>query len=344
MRIPTLLSIIYLLVPLALTKQQKAPEPCTIFHPTTNAYYDLNAITKKAHKDDRTWSWHTWGYDYGTNFSLNFCAPVIETLDSAVGIEKDLVKNISAFYKYKGETYSIGQVSTEPVFRGRKLSLNYTSGSPCDEPLTRERRKLKDGDDDDDKDDEDDDDDHKSHKSKDKDKDRHKDNNVRRKSTLISFSCDQNLATGKAHISFIGASPDECAYFFEAKSVAACGGVVEAPSGLGAGGVFSVMFATLLFFVNSFIIFLVVYILGGVAYQRTVMHQRGWRQLPNYNVWASIANLLKDLIVIFTSSCARVLPRRQGYNHLPSHGRGGRGSRADDENRLIDQLDEEWDD
>ncbi|KAI4165269.1 MAG: hypothetical protein LQ342_001137 [Letrouitia transgressa] len=74
------------------------------------------------------------------------------------------------------------------------------------------------------------------------------------------------------------------------------------------------------------------------------MHQRGWRQLPNYNVWASIANLLKDLIVILTSSCARVLPRRQGYNHLPAHGRGGRVSRADDENRLIDQLDEEWDD
>lgn len=112
MRIPTLISILSLLVPLALAKQQKAPEPCTIFHPTTNAYYDLNAITvrplkdhKKAHKD-----WHAWGYDYGTNFSLNFCAPVIETLESAVGIEKELVKNISAFYKYKGETYSIGWV------------------------------------------------------------------------------------------------------------------------------------------------------------------------------------------------------------------------------------------
>ncbi|KAL9044588.1 MAG: hypothetical protein Q9214_002285 [Letrouitia sp. 1 TL-2023] len=342
MRIPTLLSVLSLLIPLALTKQQKAPEPCTIFHPTTNAYYDLNAITVQPLKDHKK-SWHAWGYDYGTNFSLNFCAPVIEPLESAVGIGKDLVKNISAFYKYKGETYSIGQVSTEPVFRGRKLSLNYTSGSPCDEPLTRERRKLKDDDDDDDKDDEEeDDDDRKSHKGKDKDKDRHKDDNVRRKSTLISFSCDQNLGTGKAHLSFIGASPDECAYFFEAKSVAACGGVVEAPSGLGAGGVFSVMFATP--FPLFFIIFLVVYILGGVAYQRTVMHQRGWRQLPNYNVWASIANLLKDLIVILTSSCARVLPRRQGYSHLPPLGRGGRSSRADDENRLIDQLDEEWDD
>lgn len=95
----------------------------------------------------------------------------------------------------------------------------------------------------------------------------------------------------------------------------------------------------------SLIIFLAVYLLGGIAYQRTVMHQRGWRQLPNYNVWASIFSLVRDVFVILTSSCARLLPRRQGYNQLPgSGGRGGRGGRADDENRLIDQLDEEWDD
>ena len=135
------------------------------------------------------------------------------------------------------------QISTEPVFRGRKLTLNYTSGSPCDQPLTRERRKLKDDDNDNE-----DDEDRKSHKDKDKDKenDRPTDDDrdgTRRKSTLISFSCDQNLGSGKAHLSFIGTSPDECAYFFEAKAVAACGGVVEEPSGLGAGGVFGIMSA-----------------------------------------------------------------------------------------------------
>lgn len=149
MRIPTLLSIIYLLVPLALTKQQKAPEPCTIFHPTTNAYYDLNAITKKAHKDDRTWSWHTWGYDYGTNFSLNFCAPVIETLDSAVGIEKDLVKNISAFYKYKGETYSIGWVHSifvrhfESSSRIRKNGTWFNLGQNANSSLVKTDKYLR---------------------------------------------------------------------------------------------------------------------------------------------------------------------------------------------------------
>ena len=105
-----------------------------------------------------------------------------------------------------------------------------------------------------------------------------------------------------------------------------------------------------------------VYFLGGIAYQRTVMHQRGWRQLPNYAIWAGIGNFcyvsssnppasllcilicVKDILVILTSSCSRFLPRRKGYNQLPTSSRNGRGSRSEQENRLIDQLDEEWDD
>ncbi|KAL8810664.1 MAG: hypothetical protein Q9223_002240 [Gallowayella weberi] len=344
MRLFLIVSVLALLSP-SLAADSKPLLPCTIYQPTTNAYYDISPIAvqplvdhKKAHKDDRTESWHARGYDMGTNFTLNFCAPVIETIKEAVGIKADLLKNISAFYEWKGKKYSIGQVSTELVFRGRELSLNYTNGSPCDSPSTHDRRKLKhDDDEDDDEDDDkkkdggnkDDDDDKGSHKGKSSKDDDH----VRRKSTLISLACDQNLPLGKAHVSFIGASPDQCAYFFRAKTMAACGGVKEPPTGLGAGGVFFVIF----------FIFLAVYLLGGIAYQRTVQHQRGWRQLPNYTVWASIFSVVRDVFIILTSSCGRLLPRRQGYNQLPSHGRG-RGSRADDENRLIDQLDDEWDD
>lgn len=89
--------------------------PCTIYRTETNAYYDINPIAvqplvdhKKAHKDDRTESWHARGYDIGTNFTLNFCAPVVETIEEAVGIKESLLKNISAFYEWKGKTYSIG--------------------------------------------------------------------------------------------------------------------------------------------------------------------------------------------------------------------------------------------
>ena len=147
------------------------------------------------------------------------------------------------------------QTPAELVFRGRELSLVYENGSPCDSPLTtepptsHERRKLNDHDDDEDEDDgkkkgdkekdeddEDEDDEEKPHRGGSS-----RDPGVSRKSTLISLACDQNLAAGKAHISFVGASPDQCTYFFRAKSLAACGGVKEPPTGLGSGGVFSVM-------------------------------------------------------------------------------------------------------
>jgi hypothetical protein len=36
------------------------------------------------------------------------------------------------------------------------------------------------------------------------------------------------------------------------------------------------------------LIALMVYFVGGWAYQRTVMHQRGWKQLPNYSMWSGI--------------------------------------------------------
>lgn len=86
----------------------------------TGAYYDLNTITvlpptehKRAHKDELPHSWKAKGYDYGTNFTINFCAPVIESLENVVGVEESLWKNISAYYMFDGKTYSIGWVSIQ---------------------------------------------------------------------------------------------------------------------------------------------------------------------------------------------------------------------------------------
>ncbi len=159
------------------------------------------------------------------------------------------------------------QASAEPVFRGRRLILNYTDGSPCGDTTTHLLpRKITNDDDDDGKNNKKDD---KHHKTKPL---------PRRKSTIISLLCDRDSLAPKAHLSFLGASPDECAYFFEARSIAACGGVSEAQQSLGPAGVFGVIA----------LIAAAVYVLGGIAYQRTVMHQRGWRQLPNYNLWAGI--------------------------------------------------------
>jgi len=163
------------------------------------------------------------------------------------------------------------QASAEPVFRGRRLILNYTDGSPCGETSNHYLPRKITNDDDDDNNNKDDEN-RKHHKgSSEKEV-------TRRKSTLISLLCDRDSLAPKAHLYFLGASPDECAYFFEARSMAACGGVSEAQQSLGPAGVFGVIA----------LIAAAVYVLGGIAYQRTVMHQRGWRQLPNYNLWAGI--------------------------------------------------------
>ncbi|KAF2817079.1 mannose 6-phosphate receptor domain-containing protein [Mytilinidion resinicola] len=327
-------------------KSKQAPKPCTIHSPTTDRFFDLNPIQvvlpeegEKVHKGDRTESWHAKGYDYGANFTINFCGPVVEELNEVKDLDKSLYRNVSAFYERDGVQYAIGLENSEPVFRGRKLVLNYTGGSLCSSGHSKRAllphnaedlatREKYDDDDDEDKDDPGDDEPKKKPT---------KGSDERRKSTIISLLCEKDpLAT--TAIAFVAASEDECTYFFEARTSAACGGIEAAKQTLGPGGVFGVIA----------LIAALVYLVGGCVYQRTVMHQRGWRQLPNYSMWAGIGGFIWDVVIILTSSCARLLPSRRGYSRVSlGHENGrdrGRGHRNDDENRLIDNLDEEWED
>ncbi|KAI9838002.1 MAG: hypothetical protein M1819_006156 [Sarea resinae] len=274
---------------LAASNKKSIPnKPCAVRSPNTGSFFDLSSISlkplepgQKRHKDDRTESWHAKGYDYPANFTLNFCAPVLEDVKEVVGVDKSLWKNVSAFYEFDGKVYSLGQQSSEPVFRGRKLVLNYTDGSPCSSRTSsglldrtvvtlKEPKKPIDDDEDDDKS-------RKGHH-----KETSKDG-IRRKSTIISLLCDRDPLAPKASLAFVGASPDECSYFFEARSQAACGRVNDAQQTLGPGGVFGVIV----------LIAVLVYVAGGCVYQRTVMHQRGWRQLPNYSMWSGMASFVK---------------------------------------------------
>lgn len=55
----------------------------------------------------------------------------------------------------------------------------------------------------------------------------------------------------------------------------------------------------------------------------------------------------QDMFIIAFSSCTRWVPNKSGYRRLDngqSNGGGRRGGRNDpeDENRLIDELDEDW--
>ncbi len=105
------------------------------------------------------------------------------------------------------------------------------------------------------------------------------DSKTRRKSTIISFLCDREPTNAQAAISFVGTDPDECSYFFEARSIHACAQAEpHKPGSVGPGSVFGLIF----------VIAVLVYAIGGVCYNRTVTHARGWRQLPNYGLWAGI--------------------------------------------------------
>ena len=95
------------------------------------------------------------------------------------------------------------QQASAPYFRGRKLVLNYTDGSPCPGETN---------------------------------------NTSRRKSTIMSFLCDRDATASGASPSFVG-TMDSCSYFFEVRSTAACGGIAVDPhsGGLGPAGVFGIM-------------------------------------------------------------------------------------------------------
>ena len=237
MRLPLLPLIPLALLPLLISAadEPKHAKPCTVTSPSSGSYFDLSSLAVlppaedgKKSKDDWDESWMARGHDYGVNFTMNFCAPVVEELKDVVGVDKDEWRNVSAFYKQGEKTYSLGRSSDEPVFRGRKLVLNFTHGSPCEEDDVPKKRKIIDDDDDDDK---------KHSKGG---------SHVRRKSAIISFLCERDnydSAKPKVAVSFVGASPDMCAYFFEARSPVSCGGASRnEEDAVGPGGVFGIMY------------------------------------------------------------------------------------------------------
>ncbi|KAH2918919.1 hypothetical protein KXW73_002860 [Aspergillus fumigatus] len=270
------------------TGKKDGLSPCVVRSPATGLYYDLNAISvprpdpsdgKKSSKNAPRESWHAKGHDYHANFTLNICAPVVEDIKDVVGVERDRWKNVSAYYEKEGKIYSIGEQAAQPLFRGRKLVLNYTNGSPCPGEQI-------------------------GHSS-------------RNKSTIMSFLCDRDALSHQAVASFVG-TMDQCTYFFEVRSAAACGSIGHAHGdGLGPGGVFGV-----------------IALIAVAAYL--------------------------DMFIIVFSSLGRLFRVRRSSNL--GHGRadgssggfigaiGGRRGRdnyasdVDAENRLIDQLDETWDD
>jgi cation-dependent mannose-6-phosphate receptor len=98
-----------------LAASDKPLKPCTVISPTSERFFDLNPIHKlppsedsKKKKEGDEGSWHARGYDYGANFTINFCGPVVEELDEVQDLDKGLWKNVSAFYEKGSKQYAIG--------------------------------------------------------------------------------------------------------------------------------------------------------------------------------------------------------------------------------------------
>ena len=99
-------------------KEKEAPvvEPCTIRSPHSGSFFDLNPLhipdpSLSKSKNPRDWSWNATGWDMGYNFTMNFCGGVVEKLEDyggVVGVEKELWRNVSAYYRQGGKIYSIG--------------------------------------------------------------------------------------------------------------------------------------------------------------------------------------------------------------------------------------------
>ncbi|KAJ2905939.1 hypothetical protein MKZ38_003727 [Zalerion maritima] len=317
--------------------------PCTATS-TIGSFFDLSPDTAQVLEQggtpkhgQLTTDYMAKGYDYHANFTVNICAPAVSQVENVVGVDKDLWRNVSAYYVSDGDVYSLGQESGELKIRGKKLVLQYTGGSPCGvekKVIDKRNGDVHEG---------------AAYKYTDYANEEFSESDMldddgdpiektpdthRRKSMTISFLCDRDPLSEKLAISFVGTDPDECSYFFEARSQHACATAEKhKPGSVGPGSVFAIILA----------IAVLVYVFGGIFYQRTVAHARGWRQLPNYSLWAGIWSFISDMFVIATSSCAQFLPHRRGYSALSSSANGRNRSR-EDENRLIDQLDEEWDD
>ncbi|KAH3667229.1 hypothetical protein OGAPHI_002878 [Ogataea philodendri] len=151
-------------------------EPCTVINPLTNQFFDLRSLGALGN-EGLFQAWNARGYDYGKNFSLGICSTPLKQPQNLPQSDFVGIGNRSEVGGYytddSGNKRSIGQVSTSPKFRGRKLVLEYTDGSFC-EGLEDEKSL--------------------------------------RKSTILSFACDREIMS-RASVSYVGSINDCSYFF-----------------------------------------------------------------------------------------------------------------------------------
>lgn len=160
--------------------------PCTITNSYTNQFFDLRPLGGLGFEGDAQ-AWNAKGFDYGRNFSIGVCFTPLRQLSSLTRLDfRDSLNktNVGAYYtSQEGKKVSIGQVSTDLKFRGRKLVLEYENGDICPDLMNSKGESL-------------------------------------RKSTLLSFTCDREIMK-KARVNYLG-SFNNCSYHFEVRTIHAC--------------------------------------------------------------------------------------------------------------------------
>lgn len=169
-------------------EKQEELDPCTVFNPVNKGFINLQSLSSLGN-EGKPLAWNTRGWDSGKNYTIGICSNPFKKMHSDEEIQ-DIgsvnATNIGAFYidSKTNKFVSMGEYSTTPKFRGRKLTLTYENGAYCDNLIDgTSGQRL-------------------------------------RKSTIITFTCDRELMT-KAQISFVG-SPNDCNYLFEVRSHHAC--------------------------------------------------------------------------------------------------------------------------
>ncbi|KAL2313351.1 Cation dependent mannose-6-phosphate cargo receptor [Schizosaccharomyces pombe] len=152
--------------------QESDEEPfCALHHPNTGEYFDLSGLIRDNTSEKGDYSVN--GYDFGTNFSINLCHPVVSNLTNYT-VEGDVSSedSIGGFFTVEDDDlYSIGQAAYKPYFRGKKLIMQLDNGSLCP-----------------------------------------KSNHIRM-STLISFTCNRDPYTAPSVITYVGNLNDCAFFF-----------------------------------------------------------------------------------------------------------------------------------
>lgn len=166
--------------------KEEVPDPCTIKNPLNQGFIDLRGLSAMGN-ENKPMPWKSRGYDSGKNFTVGICSNPFKQSHNELNEIQDSVNStmIGAYYvdPATNKYVSMGEYSSHPIFRGRKLTLTYENGSYCNAYDLTSGARL-------------------------------------RKSTILTFTCDREMSA-KASVSYVGSSND-CTFFFEVRSHHAC--------------------------------------------------------------------------------------------------------------------------